>query len=226
MIQLSHPYTTPGETIALTTWNFVRKVKSLLFNMLSGFITAFLPRSKHLLISWLQSLSTVIREPKKRKFVIISTFSLCICCEVMGEDASILVFGKLSFKPAFSLPSLKLIKRLYLPKFVQIHVCESVDAICLSSATLFSFYLQSFPESGSFLGSWLFASGGQNIRASASVLVLPMNIQLWILHMCYRLNYAHPVLEGWNSNPLKVTVFGDRVLKKISKVKWSCKMEP
>ena len=74
-------------------------------------------------------LSTVFQEPKKRKFVIISTFSLCICREVMGEDAMILVFWKLSFKPAFSLPSFKLIKRFYLPEFVQIHVHESVDAI-------------------------------------------------------------------------------------------------
>ena len=65
MVQLSHPYMTTGKTIALTMWTFVNKVMSLLFNMLSRFVIAFLPRSKHLLISWLQSPSTVILEPKK-----------------------------------------------------------------------------------------------------------------------------------------------------------------
>jgi len=65
MVQLSHPYMTTGKTTALTTWTFVGKVMSLLFNTLSSFVIAFLPRSKHLLISWLQSLSTMILEPKK-----------------------------------------------------------------------------------------------------------------------------------------------------------------
>ena len=72
--QLSYPYVTTGKTIALTT--FVSKMMSLLFNMLSRFVIAFLPRSKHLLISWLRSLSAVILEPKKIKSVTISTFSL------------------------------------------------------------------------------------------------------------------------------------------------------
>ena len=66
MVQLSHPYMTTGKTVTLTIWTFVSKVMSLLFNMLSGFIIAFLPRSKHLLISWLQSLSSLL-EPKKIK---------------------------------------------------------------------------------------------------------------------------------------------------------------
>ena len=65
MVQVSHPYMNTGKTIALTWWTFVRKVMSLLFNMLSGFVMAFFPRSKHLLISWLQSPSAVILEPKK-----------------------------------------------------------------------------------------------------------------------------------------------------------------
>ena len=69
MVQLSHPYVTTGKTVALTRWIFVGKVMSLLFNMLSRFVIAFLPRSKHLLISWLQSPSAVILEPRKRKFV-------------------------------------------------------------------------------------------------------------------------------------------------------------
>ena len=75
MVQLSHPYMTTGKTIALTIQTFISKVTSLLFNVLSRFVMAFLPRSKGLLISWLQSLSTVILEPKKIKSVTASTFS-------------------------------------------------------------------------------------------------------------------------------------------------------
>ena len=92
MVQLSHPYMTTGKTIALTIQTFVSKVMSLLFNILSRFVIAVLPRSKHLSISWLQSPSTVILEPKKRTFVTASTFSLSIWHEVMGPDAMILAF--------------------------------------------------------------------------------------------------------------------------------------
>ena len=101
--QLSHPYMTSGKTIALTKRTFVGKVISLLFHMLSRFVIAFLLRSKSLLISWLQSLSTVVLEPKKIKSVIVSIFSQSICHEVMGLDAMILVFWMVSFKPAFSI---------------------------------------------------------------------------------------------------------------------------
>ena len=73
MVQFTHPYMTTGKTIALTRWTFVGRVMSLLFNMLSRFVIAFLPRSKHLLISWLQSPSAVILEPKKIKSVTVST---------------------------------------------------------------------------------------------------------------------------------------------------------
>ena len=83
---------TTGKTIALTRRTFVGKVMSLLFNMLSSLVIAFLPRSKCLLISWLQSLSTVILEPKKIKFVLATTFPPSVCHEVMGPDAMILVF--------------------------------------------------------------------------------------------------------------------------------------
>ena len=75
---------TTGKTIALTRWTFVGKVMSLLFNMVSRFVIAFLPRSKHLLISWLQSLSAVILEPKKIKSVTVSAVSPSVCYEVMG----------------------------------------------------------------------------------------------------------------------------------------------
>ena len=92
MVQFSHPYMTTGKTIALTRRPFVGKVMSLLFNTLPRFVIAFLPKSKHLLILWLQSLSAVILEPKKRKSVTVSTFSPSICREVMRPDAMILVF--------------------------------------------------------------------------------------------------------------------------------------
>ena len=95
---------TTGKSIALTRWTFVGRVISLLFNMLSSMIIAFLPRSKHLLISWLQSSSAVILEPPKIKSVTVSTVSPCIFHEVMGLDAIILVFWMLSFKPTFSSP--------------------------------------------------------------------------------------------------------------------------
>ena len=82
--QLSHPYMTTGKTIALTRWTFVGKIMSLLFNMLSRLVITFLPRSKCLLISWLQSPSAVILEPPKIKSVTVSTVSPSICHEVMG----------------------------------------------------------------------------------------------------------------------------------------------
>ena len=91
-VQLSHPYMTTGKTIALTRWTFVGKVMSLLFNMLSRLVTTFLLRSKHLLISWLQSPSAVILEPQKIKSATVSTVSPSISHEVMGPDAMILVF--------------------------------------------------------------------------------------------------------------------------------------
>ena len=86
MVQLSHPYMTTGKTIALTRQTFVGKVMYLLFNMLSRFVRAFLPRSKHPLISWLQSSSAVILEPKERKSVATSNFSSSISQAVMGLD--------------------------------------------------------------------------------------------------------------------------------------------
>ena len=92
MVQFSHPYMTTGKTMTLTRWTFVGKVMSLLFNMLSRLVITFLPRSKHLLIPWLQSPSAVILEPKKIKFVTVSIFSPSICHEVMEPDVMILVF--------------------------------------------------------------------------------------------------------------------------------------
>ena len=95
---------TTGKTIALTCQTFVGKVMSLLLNMLSRLVITFLPRSKCLLITWLQSPSAVILEPKKIKSVTVSTLSPSICHEVMGPDATVLVFRMLSFKPTFHSP--------------------------------------------------------------------------------------------------------------------------
>ena len=92
MVQLSHPYMTSGKTTALTSWTFVGKIMFLLINILFRIVKAFLPRSKYLLISWLQLLSTVIVEPKKIKPVTVSTFPPSVCHEVMRLDDMILVF--------------------------------------------------------------------------------------------------------------------------------------
>ena len=109
IVQLSHPYMTTGKTIALTRQTSVGKVMSLLFNMLSRLVITFLPRSKCLLISWLQSPSL----PRKVKSATVSTVSPSISHEVTGSDAMILVSWKLSFKPTFSLSSFTFIKRLF-----------------------------------------------------------------------------------------------------------------
>ena len=97
IVQLSHPYMTTGKTIALTRWTFVGKVMSLLLNMLSRLIITFLPRSKRLLISWLQSQSAVILEPPKIKSVTVSTVSPSICHAVKGTRCHDLSFLHVEF---------------------------------------------------------------------------------------------------------------------------------
>ena len=92
IVQLSYPYMTAGKTIALTRWTFVGKVMSLLLNMLSRLVITFLPRRKRLLISWLKSPSAGILEPPKIKSVTCYIVSPSICHEVMGPDATILIF--------------------------------------------------------------------------------------------------------------------------------------
>ena len=102
MVHLSHPFMTTGKTIALTIWTFVGKVMFLLLNMLSRFVIAFLLRSKHLLLSWLQSPSTVILKPKIIQSATVSIFSPSTCHEVMGSDAMIFVLWMLSFSSSSS----------------------------------------------------------------------------------------------------------------------------
>ena len=103
---------TTGKIIAVTKWTFVGKVISLLFNTLCRFVIVLVPRSKHLLISWLQSPSRVILEPEKLKSA-MSTFSRFTCYEMMGPDVMMLAFWMLSFKPDFSLSSFTFIKRFF-----------------------------------------------------------------------------------------------------------------
>ena len=112
-VQFSHPYMTTGKTITLTRRTFVGRAMSLLFNMLSRLVITFLPRSKCLLISWLQSPSAVVLDPNQIKSDTVSTVSPSICHEVVGPDAMILVFWMLSFKPTFCLSSFTFIKRLF-----------------------------------------------------------------------------------------------------------------
>ena len=103
MVQPSHPYMTTGKTTVLTRQIFVGKVVSLLLNMLFNMVVAFLPRSKRLLISWLQSPFAVILEPPKIKSLTVAIVCPSVCHEVMGPDAMIFVFWILNFKPTFSL---------------------------------------------------------------------------------------------------------------------------
>ena len=150
MVQLSDPYITTGKTIALTRQTFVGKVMSLLFHMLSRFVIAFLPRSKHLLISWLQSPFAVILESKKIKSVTVSIVSPSICHDVMGPDAMIFVFWMLSFKSAFSFSSFTFIKRLCSSSLSAVRVVSSgylrlliflpaiLIAACVSSSLAYS----------------------------------------------------------------------------------------
>ena len=133
MVQLSHLYIT-GKTTALTRWTFIGKVMSLLFNMLSRFVITFLTRRKHILISWLQSLSTVILEPKKIKSVTVSILPAPPPPPTIyllwsdGAGCMILVFWMLNFKPAFSLSLYTFIRRFF--------CSSSLSAIKMSSTYL------------------------------------------------------------------------------------------
>ena len=113
MVQLWHLCMTTGKTIALTIQNVVSKVLSLFFNMLSRLVISFLPRSKCLLMSWLQSLSAVILELKKMKSLTVSALSPSISHEIMGLEAMIFIFWMLTFEQAFSVSYFTFAKRLF-----------------------------------------------------------------------------------------------------------------
>ena len=129
---------TTGKPIALTRRTFVGKVMSLLFNVLSRWVIAFLPKSKYLLISWLQSPSTVILKPPKIKSVTVSIVSPSTCHEVMEPDAMIFVFRTSSFKPVLSLISFTFIKRLFSSSFISaISLLVILIPACASSSPVF-----------------------------------------------------------------------------------------
>ena len=150
-VQLSHSYMTTEKTIALTRWTFVGKIMSLLFNMLSRLVITFLTRSKHLLVSWLHSLSAVLLEPPKRKSATVFTVPPSICHELMGSDAMILVFWMLIFKPTLSFSSFTFNKKVllhFLPKeWCHLHIWgywyfsqQSLFQLVLHPAQRFSWY--------------------------------------------------------------------------------------
>ena len=146
---------TTGKTIALIRQTFVGKVMSLLFNMLSTLVITFLPRSKCLLISWLQSPSAVILEPKKINSDTVSTVSSSISHEMMGPDAMIFVFWMLSFKPY--IPS-----KMYVSDFCQSYTWQnyiSVNFSFLLRSSIFTTCVKPF----SFLFLWAFCSHFQPI---------------------------------------------------------------
>ena len=128
-----------GKTIVLTRRAFVSKVMSLLYIMMSRFFIVFLPRNKHLLISWLQSPSAVILEPKKIKSVTVSIVPPSICHEVLGPDAMIFVFWMLSFKPAFSISS------YFPPHFHQEALYSSLPSVVKVVSSTYLRFLLSLP---------------------------------------------------------------------------------
>ena len=125
IVQLSHLHITTGKTIALSRQTFIDKVMSLLFNTLSRLVITFLPRSKHLLISWVQSPSAVILEPRNMSAT-VPTISPSIFHGVMGPDAMILVFWMLNFKPTFSLSCFTFISSSVVPFIISVNICKGL----------------------------------------------------------------------------------------------------
>ena len=163
IVQLSHPYVTTGKTIPLT---LVSKVMSLLLNVLYRLVTAFLPRGKHLLISWLQPPSAVILEPRKIKSVTVSVVSSSVCHEVMGLDAMIFTFWMLSFKPAFSLSSLTFNKMFFSSSSLSsIRVMSSacLRLLIFLSAILIPGYASSSPAFHIMYSAYKLNKQGDNI---------------------------------------------------------------
>ena len=158
---------TTGKHIALTGRNFVGKVMSLLFNMLSRLVITFLPRSKHLFISWLQSPCAVILEPPpKINCVTVTTASPSICGEVMGRDAMILIFWILSFKPTLSLSFFTCIKRLFSSLLSAIKVMSSayLRLLIFLLANLISAYALSSPAFLMKYSAYKLNKRGDNIQ--------------------------------------------------------------
>ena len=152
---------------------------TLLFNILSKLVITFLPRSKRLFIWWLQSPSTVILEPPKMKSVTLSIVSPFICHEVMGPDAMILVFWKLSFKPTFSLSSLTFIKRLFRSSSL-----SAIRVVSSAYLKLFIFFLAILiPDCASSSPAFLMMYSAYKLNKQGD------NIQPWCrVHMRCQIN--------------------------------------
>ena len=145
MIQLSHLYMSTGKTIALTSWTFVGKVMSLLFNMLSRFVIAFLPRSTCLLIVWVAVTVHSDSGAPQNKICHCFPFSSSICPEVMGPDAMIFIFWMLSFKPAFSLFSFNFCVWIYnICIYLEIYISSLHELYICSLGTNNRLEIQSF----------------------------------------------------------------------------------
>ena len=158
---------TTGKTIPLTRQTFVNKVMALLFNKLSRLVITFLSRSKHLLISWPQSLSAEILEPMKIKSLTISIVSPSIHHEVMGLDAVIFVFWMLSFKPAVSLSSFTFIKRLFssfLLSAIRVVSFAYLRLFFLSQQSCFQLYAPSRPAFCVMYSAYKLNMQGDNIQ--------------------------------------------------------------
>ena len=166
IVKRSHPYMTTGKTIALTRQTFVGKVISLLFNTLSRLDITFPPRSKHLLISWLQSLSAVLLEPPQKKSDTVSIVSPSISHEVMGPDAMTFVFWMLSFKPTFSLSSFAFIKRHFSSSLSAIRVVSSayLKLLIFLPEILIPAYASSSPAFLMIYSAWKLNKQGDNIQ--------------------------------------------------------------
>ena len=177
MFLLSHLFMTTRKTIALTIWTFAGKVMSLLFNTLSRFVISFLPRSKHLIILWLQSAYAMILESKKRKSVSAFLLSLSICHEVMGLYALILAFWILSFKPAFSLSSFTFNMRVF--SFSSLSAITEVSSVYLRLLIFLLAILIPAYDSSSLAFHWMYSAYTLNKQEDN---IQPYCIPFWILN--------------------------------------------
>ena len=194
VVQLSHLSMTTGKTIPSTIWTFVIKVMSLLCNTLSRFVIAFLPRSRHLLISWLLSPSAVILEPKEKKYPTVSIVFPSICHEVMGLYVMIFVFWMLNFKLAFSLSSFAFIKRLFSSSPVS--APSMVSSACMRLTTCHKmnhiFDLQSTKHSHVYCIIWFLVTTLTNRFANS--LIQPLST---VTYRYWAYRYG---LMGWKTN--------------------------
>ena len=201
-----------GKTIALTRQNFVGKVMSLLLNMLSRLVIAFLPRSKRLLISWLQSPSAVILELQKIKSLTVFIASPSICRELMGPDAMILVFWMLSFKPTFSLSFFTFIKRLFSFSLSAISVVSSayLRLLIFLPEILIPACASSCPAFLKMFSAYKLNKQGDNIQPwripfpiwNQSVVLCPvLTVASWPAYRCLRRHVR------WSGIPISFRIF-------------------